>query len=284
MSVQRGLYRPRGPRQSGPRRSALIASVLLTAIVSAIAVCALSATQLTERGTAQQFLARAMSSLLEIDQYVLNAWPDWEAAAAADASIPLTDFPLALQVDPAGLSDGPEALSDAIAATTASLIYGDGLELLADSPQAFSLVSRGAAFSATIGRLTDGGHTVATVALIVSGALTVLLSMWITTQVRGLSRIGVPALALGLGAMLVWIAATVAQSAFDGQAESTPDPFAADLWLLAADAVSFAARNGAIVAVSAGIVTALTLVGGALLRRVEAAHGVGAPRYRSGGF
>lgn len=275
MSNRPTLYRPPIARESGWRRSALIITLLLTSIATAIAVVFLSATQLTARGTAQHFLSQAVSSLLEIDQFVLNAWPAMEAATAQGEPIALTDFPISLQIDPAGLAEGPEAVSDAIAAATASLIYDDGLEVLADTPQAFRFVSQGAAFDGTVGRLTGGGHAVATVALIVSGTLALLLALATTAQVRGLSRIGAPALAIGIGATAAWIVAIIAQSSFDGRAGSSLDPFAADLWLIAADAVSLLVRDAAVVALAGGIVAAMAVLGGALLR-------VMAPRSESG--
>lgn len=269
MSGRTALYRPPTARESGWRRSALIITITLTALVAAIAVLAVSATQLTERRTAQHFLARAVSSLLEIDQYVLNAWPAMEAAAAQGEATSLTDFPIALQIDPAGLREGPAAVSESVAAATASLIYDDGLEVLSDAPRAFRLVSRGAAFDVTVGRLTGGGHALATVALIVSGTLTILLVMAVAAQARGLTRIGAPALAIGLGATLVWLAATAFRSSFESQAGTTLDPFEADLWLIAADAVSLAVRNAAIIALASGIVAASALAAGALLRFLE---------------
>jgi len=270
-------YRP--TRDSDWKRWALVITMLLTSIATAVAVVFISATQLTERVTAQDFLARSLSSLLEIDQFVLNAWPALEAAAAEGEPIPLTGFPVALQLDPGGVAEGPAAVSDGVAAATASLIYDDGLEILSDAPQAFRLVSRGAAFDGTVGRLTGGGHAVATVALIVSGTLAILLAMATAAQVGGLPRLGAPALAIGLGATLVWVAAILTQSSFEGRAEATLDPFSADLWLIAADAVSLAVRNAAIVALASGIVAALALAGGVLLRTVEVSNRAGAPGY-----
>ena len=255
-------------------------TVVLTSIATAVAVIFLSATQLTERAVAQDLLARSLSSLLEIDQFVLNAWPALEAAASEGDPIPLTGFPVALQLDPEGLAEGPAAVSDGVAAATASLIYDDGLAILSDSPQAFRLVSRGAAFEGTVGRLTGGGHAVATVALIVSGTLAILLAMATAAQVRGLTRLGAPALAIGLGATVVWVAAILAQSSFEGRAESTLDPFAADLWLIAVDAVSIAVRNAAIVALASGIVAASAVIGGVLLRMLEGTGRAGAPGYQ----
>ncbi|MDE2967511.1 MAG: hypothetical protein OXS30_08540 [Chloroflexota bacterium] len=240
----------------------------------------MSATQVTQRHTAQQFLARAVTSLLEIDQFVLNAWPAIEAEAAAGNPVMLPGFPISLQLDPAALSERPEGVSDAVAASTASLIYDDGLDVLSDSPRAFRLVSRGAAFDGTVGRLSGDGHGLATVSLIVSGTLAILLALATSAQVRGLTRFGAPAISIGLGAMLVWIAAILAQSALEGRAESSLDPFAADLWLIAVDAISLLARNAAIVGLASGVVAALALAGAGLLRGAEGPTGARSARYR----
>ena len=280
MSRQAGLYRTQAAEGSGWRRWALALAFLLTAVVTAIAVAALSATQLTARTTAQQLLSRGVETLLEVDQYVLNAWPRLEEAAAQGDPILLTDFPIALQLDPAGLADGPEAVSHAISAATASVIYDDGLSVLSDSPQAFQLFSQSAAFDGTVGRLTRGGHTIATLALIVSGIFALLLSMATAAQCGGLARVGAPALAIGLGAALVWIAAIVTQSAFEGRASTTLDPFAADLWLIASDALSLVVRNAAIVALAGGIIAGVAAAGGVLLPMSEQTSDSPPPSWR----
>lgn len=280
MSDRPTLYRPPSALEPGWRRPVLILTVLLTAFTTAVAIVFMSATQVTQRHTAQQFLARAVTSLLEIDQFVLNAWPAIEAEAAAGNPVMLPGFPISLQLDPAALSERPEGVSDAVAASTASLIYDDGLDVLSDSPRAFRLVSRGAAFDGTVGRLSGDGHGLATVSLIVSGTLAILLALATSAQVRGLTRFGAPAISIGLGAMLVWIAAILAQSALEGRAESSLDPFAADLWLIAVDAISLLARNAAIVGLASGVVAALALAGAGLLRGAEGPTGARSARYR----
>lgn len=266
------LHRPALDREPGWRQPVLALTVLLTALTTAVAIVFMSATQLTERNMAQRFLARALHSLLEIDQFVLHAWPELEAAAADGSPILLEDFPVALQLDRAGLAEGPIAVAEAIAAATASLVYDAGLDVLSESPRAFRLLSRDALFDGSVGRLTGGGHELARIGLIVSGTLAVLLVLATAAQVRGFSRIGAPALAIGLGAALVWIVAAVARSAFEGQAETSADPLAADLGLIAADAVSLLVRNGAIVTVTAGVVGVLSLAAGGLLRALERAN------------
>ena len=269
MSQRSTLYRPPTPVDHGWRRSALIITVGLTAVATVVAILFLSATQLTERGTAQQFLSRAVMSLLEVDGWITDAWPELEAAAAAGEVIVLTDYPISLQLDPTGLDAGPVAVADAVADTTASVIYDEGLGALSDTAETFRLVSQGAAFDGTVGQLTTGGHTVATIGLIVSGTLAIFLAMATSAQASGHWRIGMPAIAICLGAVLVWILAMLAGSAFEGRAESALDPFAADLWLLAADAVALIVRNAGIVALCSGVVVALSLAGSGLLRVVD---------------
>lgn len=269
MIARSTLYQSRAPANSAWRRWALFITILLTAAVSAMAVLFLTAAQLTSRATAQHYLARAVDSLLEVDQFVANAWPALQTAVEGGDPIRLMGYPISLQLEPGGLSEGPDAVADAVSATTASLIYDDGFEVLAESRQVFRLVSRGGAFDGTIGRLTSGGHEVATVGLIVSGSLVILLALATAAQVRGLSRVGTPGFAIGLGAALLWLVATLVRSSFEGRADTTDDPFAADLWLIAADAGSLLVRNAAIVALAGGIVAASAMTGGGLLRIME---------------
>ena len=237
--------------------------------MTAIAVLFITTVQLTSRTTAQRYLARAVDSLLEVDQFVANAWPALQTAAEAGDPVPLRGYPISLQLDPAGVSEGPEAVADAVAVATASLIYDDGFDVLATSPPVFRLVSRGGAFDGTIGRMTRGGHAVATVGLMVSGSLTILLAMAAAAQVLGLSRIGAPGFAIGLGAALLWLAATLVRSSFEARADATVDPFAADLWIIATDAGSLLVRNAAIVALAGGVVGAASTAGSGLLRVMD---------------
>ncbi len=269
MNTRSTLYRSEVAADSAWRRWALFITILLTAAVSALAVLFVTAAQLTSRATAQHYLARAVDSLLEVDQFVANAWPALQTAAEEGDPIRLTGFPVPLQLEPGGLSEGPDAVADAVSATTASLIYDDGFEVLAESRQVFRLVSRGGAFDGTIGRLTSGGHEVATVGLIVSGSFVILLALATAAQVRGLSRIGTAGFAIGLGAAMLWLAATLVRASFEGRADATTDPFAADLWMIAADAGSLLVRNAAIVALAGGVVAASAIAGSGLLRVIE---------------
>ena len=246
-------------RRSSWRRPALLITLFLTALVCAVAIAAISAVQLTERATAQHFLSRAVMSLLEIDHYVESYWPLLEEYGAEGQAIPLDDFPIALQLDPAALADGPDAVAQSIADATASLIYDDGFETLSESPQILRLVSSGGAFDVTVGRLTDGGRTVAVTALIVSGILALLMLLATAAQCRGLNRFTAPALALAVGAAVVWAVAFAAQAIMQSRADAAFDPFTADLLLIASDAVAFAVRNAAVTAVAAAVAAAVSI-------------------------
>ena len=248
-------------------------TVLFGACAAVAALIALTAVQLTTRTAALPLLERAADSLLEIDRYIAYAWPALVAGAAEGAPIPLAEFPVALQLNPGALDNGPEAVASAIAAATALLIYDDGVAVL--SPSDLSAqpvtrsVTRGAAFDATVGRLTAGGHDIAVGALIISGGITLLLAGAAALQARGLWRFSAPALMLGLGAGAVWIAMAVVQSIFERRADMGLDPFASEMWMLAADAASMLVRNAAVVGIACTALLAAAAAGGVLLRAVE---------------
>ncbi|MXX31173.1 MAG: hypothetical protein F4Z51_02830 [Chloroflexi bacterium] len=260
---------PQTANRSTWRRPVLLFSLFLTAIAAALAVTAISATQLTERNTAQRLLAAATRSLLEVDRFVEGAWPVLERKAPEGAPITLVGFPIGLQIDPTLVEEGPESVSTEVVAATASLVYDDGFEVLADSPQAFRFLSRGAAFDGSVGRLTRGGHSIATIALIVTGMLAILLAMSVAAQARGLSRFAAPALAISVGAAVVWIAGSLLQSSLSGRAETTLDPFISDLWWIAVDALDILLRNSAIVALTAGALVGASGLAGLLLRTFD---------------
>ncbi|MCY3567386.1 MAG: hypothetical protein OXH38_02070 [Chloroflexi bacterium] len=260
---------PPSANRTNWRRSIFVFSLFLTAIAAALAVSAISATQLTERNTAQRLLASATRSLLEVDRFVDGAWPALESGAADDAPITLVGFPIGLQIDPTLVGEGPESVSTAVAAATASLVYDDGFEVLADSPQAFRFLSRGAAFDGSVGRLTRGGHSIATIALIVTGMLAILLAMSVAAQARGLVRFAAPALAIGIGAAVAWIAGSLLQSSLSGRAETTLDPFTSDLWWIAVEALDVLLRNAAIVGLTSGALLGVAALAALLLRTFD---------------
>ncbi len=254
MSSPQLLSSPAAGDRSTWRRSALAITIFLSAIAAALTVLSISAVQLTERSTAQRLLAVAANSLLEVDQLVAGAWPALQAEATQGGPIDLVGLPIGLQIDPSLIDEGPETVSAEVSAAIASLVYDDGFDVLADSPQAFRFLSRGAAFDGSVGRLTRGGHSIATIVLIVSGILALLLAMAVAAQTCGIARFGTPALGVGVGAAIVWLAGSLLQSSLSGRAEATPDPFAADLWWIAVDALEITLRNAAIVGLAAGMV------------------------------
>ncbi len=261
-------------RERGWRRASLVITLALTATASAIAVICITATQATERSTAQRFLATVVTSLLEIDQYVANVWPMIENAAVLDVPVSLDGFPVRLQLDPNAASDDTDSVANEIAVATAILVYDDGLDVLAGTPQVFRLISRGAAFDGTVGNLTRGGHEIAVVGLIVSGSLALLLALATAAQARGPARFGAPALAIAFGAAIVWLVALLLQSSFEGRAASVVDSFSADLWWIAADALGMLIRNAAVLGLSGAIVAGAAAVGSILLNMVESAETV----------
>jgi len=260
---------PPAANRTNWRRPVLLFSLFLTAIAAALAVTAISATQITDRSTAQGLLAEATRLLLEIDRFVDGAWPALKLEAAEGAPIPLVGFPIGLQIDPTLVHEGRESVSKEIAAAAASLIYDDGFEVLADSPQAFRFLSRGAAFDGSVGRLTRGGHSIATIALIVTGTLAILLAMSVAAQTSGLARFAAPALGIGLGAAVAWIAGSLLQSSLSGRAETTLDPFTSDLWWIAVNALDILLRNAAIVGLTAGALIGAAALAGLLLRTFD---------------
>ena len=269
MSTPPLLSAPPAGERSTWRRSAFAITLFLSAIAAALAVLSISAVQLTERSTAQRLLAVAANSLLEVDQFITGAWPALETEAAQGGPIDLIGLPVGLQIDPSLIDEGPETVSEEVSAAIASLVYDDGFDVLADSPQAFRFLSRGAAFDGSVGRLTRGGHSIATIALIVIGILALLLAMSVAAQARGIARFAAPALGIGIGAAVVLAAGSVLQSSLSGRAEATLDPFSADLWWIAVDALDIMLRNAAIVGLAAGVVVGAAALAGLLLRSFD---------------
>ena len=233
----------------------------LTAVVTAAAVVCFSAMQLSERGNAETLMTRVVRALLEPDRYVANAWPRFTEEASSGAPIPLSGWPLELTLAPGALEQGQQAVSDALTATTARTLYEHGFDALQDQPQASRLFSQASAFSSTVGRLTSGGHAVATVALVVSVALLVGLALATAAQARGMGRLAAPGIAVAVGAAVLLLGAEIAESTFVDRAGASLDPFMTDMWMIAADATAVVSRNARIAALFGGALSLIALFG-----------------------
>ena len=247
----------------------LVLIVICGAFAAAVTLTALSALQLTSRTAALPLLDRSVEALLQIDAYVEYAWPALEAAAASGMAIPLEGYPIALELDPDALDDGPAAVADAIRSTTVELVYADGLQVLSESPQTDRLLTELGLVDAAIDRLAADSRTAALIAVLISGAVSLLLAAAAASQSRGLGRYSAPAATLGIGALAVWLLGAIARSTFLGRASDTTDPFAAELWLVAADAVSLVVRNASAVSIACIAVVGAAVVGGFLLRLLD---------------
>ncbi len=247
----------------------LVLIVLCGAFAAGVALIALSAVQLTSRTAALPLLDRSVEALLQIDAYVEYAWPALEAAAASGMAIPLEGYPIELELDPDALADGPDAVADAIRSTTVELVYADGLQILSESHQADRLLTELGLVDAAIDRLAADSRTAGLIAALISGTIALLLAVAAASQARGLGRYSAPAATLGIGALAVWLLAAIARSSCLGRASGTTDPFAAELWLVAADAVSLVVRNASVVSIACIAVMGAAVVGGFLLRLLD---------------
>ena len=248
----------------------MVTVLLLASLMATVALTAYAATQITQRETAEVLLTRVVRTLFEIDQYVGQYWSELELLAVQGQPIPLDGFPLDLYLDPQAIADGPESVANAIAVTTASLVYDDGFESLADTPQQFRLISRGAAFDASIGRLTDDGQQIANAALLISAVLALLLLLSVAALSRGLGRFALPTLSVAIAGGIAWIVASWAQSDFERRGNNAVDAFSAELWWIGADAISLLIRDAAIIAIAGLGLLAFIALATALLRVLEA--------------
>lgn len=233
----------------------------LTALAVAATVVCLCAMQLTERDAAETLLSRVVRSLLETDRFVATSWDALVVEAESGEPIPLEGWPLDLALSPEALSAGQASVADAITQATAQTLYERGFDVLQDEPQAIRFFSEASAFSSTVGRLTEGGNTVATVALGVSVALFVSLALATAAQARGMARLAAPGLAMVIGGGALLLVAEIAGAAFTGRAVATQDPFVADMWLIAVDAAAVVSRNATLAALLGGVISLAAMLG-----------------------
>lgn len=233
----------------------------LTALAVAVTVVCLCAMQLTERDAAETLLGRVVRSLLETDRFVATSWDTLVVEAESGEPIPLEGWPLDLALSPEALNAGQASVAAAITQATVQTLYEHGFDVLQDEPQAIRFFSEASAFSSTTGRLTEGGNTVATVALGVSLALFVSLALATAAQARGMARLAVPGLAIAVGAGALLLAAEIAGAMFTDRAGATQDPFVADMWLIAVDVAALVSRNATLAALFGGVISFVALLG-----------------------
>ena len=257
---------PTPQRRVGIGRWAVLS---LAALATAFAAVTITAAQITERETAESLLSRVGRALFEIDAAAVTAWDELTDDAAAGEPLSLDELPLALELSAADLAAGPSALADILAARAARNLYDGGFDALLEEPRGvtdfFSDIS---VFAGTIGRLTAGGRTLASVALIVSLCLFVPLALGALTQGRGVLRFLSLGGALGAGGLLALVIGVVVEARFNTLRASAGDPLLAEIYAAGVDVSALLTRNAGIIAILGATLIAVALLADQLQRRL----------------
>ena len=245
------------------------AVLALAALVTAIVAVTVTVSQATQRQTAETLLARVTRALFEIDALVAVAWDDLALAAAEGRELTVDEVPLPLVIFPADLAAGPSGLADVISAQIARSLYDDGFDSLLEQPRGVTdFFSEISVFAGTIGRLTAGGRTLATVALIVSLCAFVPLALGSLAQARGAHRLLYLGAALGVGGLIALVVGVVAGARFDTLTQAAADPLLAEIYAVGADIAALLTRNSGIIAILGAALAAISLAAAYLERRL----------------
>ena len=257
---------PTQQRRVGIGRWAVLS---LAALATAFAAVTITAAQITERETAEALLSRVGRALFEIDAVAVAAWDELTDAAAEGEPLSLGEFPLTLELSEFDLAAGPSGLADILAARAARSLYDGGFDALLEEPRGvtdfFSDIS---VFAGTIGRLTSGGRTLASVALIVSLCLFVPLALGALAQGRGVLRFLYLGAALGAGGLLALVAGVVAEARFNTLRASAADPLLAEIYAVGVEVSALLTRNAGIVAILGAALIAVAVLADQLERRI----------------
>ena len=254
------------PRRAGIGRWAVLA---LAAVATAIVAVTVTVSQATQRQTAETLLARVTRALFEVDAVVAVAWDDLALAAAEGRELAVDAVPLPLVIFPADLAEGPSGLAEVISAQIARNLYEDGFDSLLEQPRGVTdFFSEISVFAGTIGRLTAGGRTLASVALIVSLCAFIPLALGSLAQARGARRLLYLGAALGAGGLIALVVGVVAGGRFDTLAQAAADPLLAEIYAVGADLSALLIRNSGIIAILGAVVAAISLAAAYLDRRL----------------
>lgn len=260
------VARPGGAR---PRRFGRAAIAVFAVLAAAAVLLAATAWQLTAERTAEPMLAHVAQPLFEIDRTVEAALP---ALADAGGAASLPGYPFDVPVPAPIRNAGAAATSEYVLEQTADQLYRLGFEAISqragDDP---ALLSDGAAFSISIGRLTAGGHEVALAALAVTAAIWLFLSLAVLGSQGVFAGIDAVIASCGGGGGAVLIAAVALRSVAEDRAAGALDPFTRAVWEVAVQAGDLLAWNAGAVAVAAVPILAARIAGAWFLRRTEAA-------------
>lgn len=241
----------------------------MAAILAAAAIAAGTAWQLTSQATAERLLARVAHPLFEVERSVAAALP---GLPDQPADAPLAGYPIAVPI-PADLQDaGADAVAAHVLAETTARLYAEGLESVAREEQAqIGLLSDNGAFSASIGRLSAGGHVVATVGL---GTMMTAWGLLMMVLLGGSGwRVLLDALTASClaGGALVLAAALAWRGWAAGRAEGAIDAYTSAVWEAATEAGDLLLMNAAVVAGAGAVVLAGRLAFAWFIRRAAAA-------------
>lgn len=242
----------------------------LAAAVTAILAVTVTVSQVTQRETAEALLARVVRALFEIDAVVAVAWEDVALAAAAGEPLSLDQLPLSLPLEltSADLADGPAGLADVVSTRLARSLYDGGFDALLEEPRGVTdFFSEISVFAGTVGRLTSGGRTLATVALIVSLCAFVPLALGALAQGRGARRLLYLGAALGVGGLLALAVGVVVEDRFANLAATAADPLLAEIYRVGADVASLLIRNSGVIAILGAVIAVIAQVAAQFDRR-----------------
>ena len=244
------------------------AVLALAAAVTAILAVTVTVAQTTQRETAETLLARVVRALFEIDAVVAVAWEDIALAAAAGEPLGVDQLPLPLELTSADLADGPAGLADIVSARLARSLYDGGFDALLEEPRGVTdFFSEISVFAGTIGRLTSGGRTLATVALIVSLCAFVPLALGVLAQGRGARRLLYLGAALAVGGLVALAVGVVAEDRFANLADGSADPLLAEIYGVGADVASLLIRNSGVIAILGAAIAVIAQVAAQFDRR-----------------
>jgi hypothetical protein len=211
---------------------------------------AVNAYQLTEAGTAQRILARAVGAITEIDALLPAIRSDLVETLQNDDSptvtVPLFPVPVEVTREEAAAISTPE-LRSRLLDTAASRAYHEGMSVFAlgdpEAKQDIDPISPEGGIKRGLGFLSDNTHSALRIAIWVLGGLSLVTAGLVLLSTKGLGRITAVGACLLGAAVPSLVAAVGIRWGFRSSAEDQDDYLLKQLLNLGNDAALLPVRN-----------------------------------------
>jgi hypothetical protein len=229
----------------------------------------LQAFLITSEGSSERTLRRALAVVSEIDVLLDRHYEDLQQraeAAAPNETLELQDFPVTVPLTPEEVrTQSRDELRETLLERGAGSLYenGTGEMRTEDSTGDVAVFSVGGSIDRSLNLLRDDVHLATGIAMIVLGAIALLLTGLLAATTRGLGRVVAPGFVALATSVVLLLFALLARLGTD--TDGGDEYVKAEFLDMAREIMWLPIRNGAILVAVSALVTVMAVAGARIM-------------------